>query len=240
MSSGPEAETRSFSSLEPEAAYRPISQMAVVSFVFAILSLLAFAWPVFWVLPVIALIVSVMTSNNLEQARREYAGQLLAKAAVAISLCALVAAPTQFLLTRTIITREARRQLGDRFLDLILANRPKEAFTYTLPPTSRGASSNPDELIVRASERYREFLNQDAWNRFANKLADAQVTFMGTTGYGYSEGYYVVGLQYRIAMDDKVYNVGMIAKGGEALQGEWAGRQWFVDTCRVSEYRPEG
>lgn len=233
MSSGSEAETRTFSSDEPEVAYRPISSMAVVSFILAVLSGLAFATPIFWFIPVIGLIVSAMTSSRLEQARREYAGQVLAKAAVAISLCCLVAAPTQHLLTRLIITREARQQLGDRYIDLLLTNRAKEAFVLTLPPPNRaGRESNPDELIVRAGQGYREFLNGDPWRILGNQLAETQVTFLGVGAYGYAEGYYVVALLYEIDVAGSVYDVAVIAKGGEAPQGEWAGRQWYVQQAR--------
>lgn len=234
MSSGPEAEARMYSSEEPEIAYRPIATMAVVSFIFALFSGLAFASPYFWVIPPIALIISAMTSTRLEQAKQEYAGQVLTKASVAISLCCLVAAPTQHLLTRFIITREARHQLGDRFLDLILANRTKEAFVLTLaPPNRAGREGNPDELIVRSDRSYREFVNEDLHRLLVNRLAETQVTFLGVDGYGFTEGYYLVGLRYELAVADKTYDVLILAKGGEATQGEWEGRQWYVYQSRI-------
>ena len=222
------------SSREPEVSYRPIAQMAVVSFVVGVLSLLAFASPLFWVLPLIGLVVAGLTSRRLERARREYAGQLLAKTAVFLALIAAVGAPTRFTIEWFILTREAKAQ-ANQLLDFVLAGRIKEAFYQSTSPLNRASAKDSlDQLIVRAGDTYREFLDGELVKTFNRQGKEAQVTCLGATGYGSEQGFTVVVLSYRIALPERTYNVGIVMKGGIARSNEWQGRQWYAYTTGVA------
>lgn len=216
---------------EPDGVYRPISAMAVLSLVLGTLSLLAFVAPVFWFLPVITLLIAAITSRGLEQARREYAGQLLAQFGIVLSLISLVGAPTRYYTQKVIITNEAQ-QVADVFLDLILADRVKEAFVHTVFPSERaGMEQQPDNLIVRQGNKYRTFVNENnVVSTLVGKLAEAQVTKVGPVLYGYERGFFEVFIKYIVALPEKEWDVVVKLRGGEAGGREWEGRQWYVET----------
>lgn len=208
--------------------------MAVICFCLSLLTPFAFAHYYFWVLPAFVLPLSIWTSVRIERARAEYAGQLLAKMAIVISLASGIGAGTKYAIEWTILTREARREC-DRFLDLVLANRLKQAFVMTLPPHRRADMENDvDQLIQRNSDAHRKFLMSPIVEHFAGKAADVQVTFRSFGGFVYDKGFHVVGLHYHFTLDDKqVYRVGIAAQGGVAPAGEWQGRQWYVSSPMV-------
>ena len=238
MSTGTDSEQRTgFTSREPEASYRPIAQLAIVSFVFGVLSLLAFAGIIFWVVPLIALPLAGFTSRQLERTRNEYAGQLLAKAALFLALIAMVGAPTRFGIEWFILTREAKTQ-ADQMIDLVLAGRIKEAFYQSTHPLSRtSAKDSLDQLIVRSGEGYRDFLDGEFVRLFNRQGKEAQVTYEGTAGYGSERGFTVVLLKYRITLEDHAYDVRVLMKGGVASSNEWQGRQWYAETTAVADVK---
>ncbi|MFO0948395.1 MAG: hypothetical protein U1D30_21155 [Planctomycetota bacterium] len=214
---------------DPVLQYRPVSAMAVICFCMSLLTPFAFAHHYFWVLPALVLPLSIWTSIRIEKARAEYAGQLLAKAAIVISLASGIGSVTKFSIEWVILSREARQE-ADRFLDLILANRLKQAFVLTIPPHRRADMENDvDQLIQRNSDGHRKFLLSPIVEEFKGKAADVQVTFQGFGGFVYDKGFHIIGLHYYFTLDDKqIYRVSLAAFGGVAPAGEWKGRQWYV------------
>lgn len=247
------SQTRGISAQAGEIAYRPVSKAAALELTFAIVSLLAFSSPAAWILPVAVLIFAVRTSSWLERAKGEYAGQVLAKLAIFISLVAAVGAPTKHFVERYVILNEAMDSCN-AFLDLVLANQVKDAFKYTLSPLQKsGMEDKIDELIVRAGQNYREYLNWDAIIKLRGRLQTAQVTYLGLasknqpgvdttlservqdwvegSNFVYSNGTYQAALRYRITLDDgSVFEAVAILVGGT---GDWKGRQWFVSRIDI-------
>lgn len=218
------------SSREPEVSFRPVSTLAVISVVVSLSSWSAFASPWLWGAPVVALLVSVYSIWTLERARREYAGQLLAKLAAALALAAAIGAPTRYGIERLLIVQEAH-VVANTYLDLILANRPKEAFVWLLEPISRaGMEDQVDQLIVRAANQYRGFLESQEYTHLGGRGAVAQVTSLPHDRYSYFTGYYQVYMPYVVHLDDTNtdVDVGIWLRGGTAPDEEWEGRQWFI------------
>lgn len=221
---------------DPVAAYRPVSAMAVICFVLSLFSPLAFAHPWFWGIPPFVFLISLFVSRGLERAKEEYAGQLLAKAAIFLSLISGVGSVTRYTIERTILTREAR-QVANEYLDDILTNRLKQAFALTLPPFRRAnMETDYDQLIVRNGDNYRKFLVNRDVELLAGVAAETEVTFVETGLYDYDKGFTQVGLEYRLKIDDKgTYKLGMLVSGGVSSEGEWSGRQWYVSPPRIEQ-----
>ena len=226
----------SFTSREPEIAYRPISQMAVFCLVLAVLSFLAFASMIFWPLPLIALGLSIWTSRRLEAARREIAGQFVVKLALFLSLIGGLGAVTQYSVQRVILTRAARHY-ANGFLDAVLQNRVKEAFVMTRAPLSRaGMEDDVDQLLERTPDEYRTYLQEDpVVSRFTARLPDAQVSYLGSSNFGQAGGFFHVVLTYEVLLEEKAYEVKLVLQGAAAPGGEWEGRQWYVASSSVKD-----
>jgi hypothetical protein len=227
------------SSSQTEVGYRPVAHSAVLSICIGILSLLAFATVYFWIVPVLGLVISIWSSVRLEKARREYAGQFLAKIAIFLSLISAVAAPSRYYTQWFIIWREASA-FTDDFLDRVLANRIKDAFVLTLsPPVQAMLERKPedqeelDKTLIQHGQRYRQFLSEQLRIFFAGKAAEAAVTKMGVTYYDYSRGTYSVAVRYRIELGTNAYDVVVLAQGTASTRREWRGRKWTVDQTRV-------
>lgn len=213
-----------------EVAYRPVSSMAVLCFCLSVVSALSFAHPVLWLLPAATLVLALATSARLEKARQEYAGQLLAKVAVLLSLAFGIGAPTKYAVEWWIISGEAHR-FADRYLDTVLANQVKTSFVSMLPPPQRvGLEDNVDQLIRRHAALYRNYLMDPVVQTFRGKVEQAQVTYVGQDMYVYQDGSYFIGLEYRITLDDenRVMRVRLQVRGSVADAHEWKGRQWSV------------
>ena len=224
-----EQRDQAFSTSESEYGYRPISPMAVLSFVLAVLSYLAFADLLFLFIPVLGVAIASLTSRRLEAAKREYAGQVLTKGAIFLMLIAGIGAPTHYLVQRFIIIREAGA-ISAQYVDLLLQNRIKEAFVLRNSPLARSeAQDAADDLIIRAGDKYRTFIEfSQSADTLGGRLADAQVTDLGCFGYRYSGGTFNVETLYRIVMDSKTYEIQVLAIGATAANEEWDGRQWYV------------
>lgn len=236
--------TGGLSSRDTEATYRPVSQTAVVALIFGIVSLSSFVGPPFWASAGIALVFCAWTSYKLERAREEYAGQFICKAGAVLSLVSLVAAPTRYYTQKWIVTREAV-VVANEFVDFVLANRIRQAFYLTLSPfqktgadESKTEDQHIDDAISRAGERYRMFLTNPLRSQFGGRGADAQVTYLGAIGYGYSGGMYDLALHYKIGLDGREPHVLVFVKGAAAGQGEWQGRQWYVDHSEFRDQPP--
>lgn len=246
---GPRRMSSVDSELSRQGAYRPVATLAVVSLIGGLASFLAFLHPYFWVLPPVALLIAARTSQQLEKARLEYAGQLLAKIAILLALIAGIGSVTRYLTTWLLLTREARA-MANSFLDEVLVGEYKQAFVLTRPPLERaGLEGQPDQVIMRSGEHYRNFLTEPLITTFAGKLADTQVTYVEVKGYGEAGGYHTAQVVYRLTLDTpqkpaappaeddgipsatadrQVYEVTIYLKGATAQNAEWEGRQWFV------------
>ncbi|MGL4465047.1 MAG: hypothetical protein ACRDD1_00070 [Planctomycetia bacterium] len=218
-----------------ETAYRPISRLAIISGLFALASLLSFADPIFWFIPVAAFAVSVTSSRFLDKAKQEYAGQLLAKLAVLVSLAAGIGSITRYSIEYVILTTEARAYANE-FVDDVLSNRPKEAFAKTVAPLNRsGMEDALDQLIVRQGPSYREFLGAAFPLTFRGKGAETQVTILGMSEYAYNSGFHDVKVSYRLVLGEQSYDATMTLKGGVAAAGEWKGRQWYIQYTELKQ-----
>lgn len=118
--------------------YRAVSAMAVIGVVLGILSATAFIHPLLWLLACIAVIVNAVALRQLAESNSRLLGRKAALAGMAVSLIFTIAAPTQFLIHRHMLSREAvgvAREWFGYFRD----NRPEMAFSMSHYPMSKEA-----------------------------------------------------------------------------------------------------
>jgi hypothetical protein len=225
---------------DSELTYKPISPMSVVSLIFGVVALGAFFSGYFWLVPPVALVIAGLTSRSLEQAREEYAGQLLAKLGLLLAVVALVGAPTIHFTKRFLLGRETR-VIADRFLDLILENKIKDAYALTARlDIQASAQDDADEIQKRMGrESYMQFLTSSTVQAYQGKGADAQVNHQRFVYEGRDKGvekvvhFYVVNL-YK---DDEIsgtYSLLLMLSGG--VGPDWQGRKWMVEVHEAGPY----
>lgn len=236
MTAETELPSRPLSFQEPEALYRPIAQVAVIAMVFSLLSLLAFAHLYFWAIPPFALVFSLWSSRWVEKARREYAGQLLAKGALFLSVLSLFGAPTKYFTERVLFTREAKA-FCDQYLDRILEHDLIMGFVSTVAPWQAPRQMDQaslDSFISRSTQAYRRFTNSAPVEILKGKLNETQVTYLGAPGFGFNKGFYYVALQYRFDVDGQLFEGTFLAKGNTAVDNEWKGRKWYISDANLT------
>jgi hypothetical protein len=125
--------------------YRSVNVTAIVSLVFAFLSILTvFGW-VFWVIPIIAIALAVRALKRIQYASLEYTGEVFARAAIALAIVMWLAGMFihHYIRTHTIptgytpITFDTLQPSTDQEGELI----PPSA--YNLEPSD----NNPDKRI---------------------------------------------------------------------------------------------
>lgn len=222
-----------FSMVEPEVQYRPISGMAVVCMVLALLSILAFASRLFWIFPLVTVVLSGITAWNLERAKQEYAGQLLAQGALLLGLICGLSSVTRWHLEWIVYGREARI-FCDQYMDAILTNQFDEVFNLRLPPPARFSGETLDALKTRYVQRQRDMVDAPEVLVFSGKLADAQVYSSGPVyDLIFTEGYYAIACDYEIELENRAYTIRVITRGARASKGEWEGRAWYIYNADV-------
>jgi len=226
---------------DPALTYKPISPMSVVSLLLGIAAVGAFFSGYMWAVPPVALVVAGLTSRRLEQARDEYAGQFLAKLGLLLSVIALVGAPTIHFTKRFILGRESR-EVADRFLDLILENKIKQAYALTARlDIQASAQDDADEIQKRMGrEPYMQFVQNSAVQYFQGKGADCQVTHQRFVYEGRDKGVEKVVHMYVINIYNQANEIGgtfsyfMVLSG--AVGSEWQGRRWMVESYQTDPY----
>lgn len=118
------------------AQYRSLSPLALLALVLGLLSGLAMLDPMAWLLPALGLLVSLVALRRIRRDEAALAGRGLARAGLALSLVFAVAAPTDWLLYRYLVRREALRFAGYWF-QLLGEGQVHKAFLLTVEPKSR-------------------------------------------------------------------------------------------------------
>lgn len=131
------------------AAYRPLAIQAIVGFLFGLLSPLALVNTAFWLLPAIGLVFSWWGLRRIRRGEAATTGRRLARIGLVLSLLFLVAAPTDLLVYRRMVRKEAQ-QFCTLWFGYLAAGEPQYALQLTVPP------------------QMRQPLDEDLWNFYRN------------------------------------------------------------------------
>lgn len=210
--------------------YRPISTLAVVGAVLALLSLLAFAATPFLIVAVVAVVVNFQAVLRLTKAHGEMAGLNMARGALFISLCCLSVAGAQ-----TYYRRHQRvthvRFVSAKYLDLILSNRQADAFLYRLMPYTLEGKSREDILLEHGRDFNQEFLHDPLFLQFQGKAHQAQVTFRNVGRFDHLPGRFITKVSYWVDVEGQRWDVQIHVHGEYAPHG---GIEWHVTATEVA------
>jgi len=113
------------------ADYRPFSRMAMAALPLALCSLLAVISPLLWVVPIIAVIVSVLAIRATCYGERKPLGRIPAMLALLFSLFVLGFAPAEYITSRSNMCAQAE-QYGREWLELVRSGKLPEAYQLHL------------------------------------------------------------------------------------------------------------
>ncbi len=139
-----------------EPDYRPVNRWAVFALIAGLFSVLTFAHPVFWAIPVLGLICAVIALRQITADPDYWAGQWLAKAGLALSTGVGIAGATSVVMGWMLLRHDARAT-AENFVSLLRAGELEKAFWMTVPPQWRrefDAATHGEE----AKEAFRRFL----------------------------------------------------------------------------------
>ncbi|MBY0588100.1 hypothetical protein K2X85_13040 [bacterium] len=214
-----------------EFVYRPISTMAVLCLLAALMTLSSFLNPYIIAVAVLVLLVSIITSIRLDRAKEEYEGQFLAKLAILVGLVATLGATTTHSITYFALTREAR-EYGEVYLQTLLADNLEEAFRLRIGPQIRAiCKDDVKEILLQYNENFDAFKKEAVTQTLRAGGVDSTIEYLGVTGSVHIEGMELIGMHYRVKIANeprKTYEVVLGISGGVSEAGDWQGRQWFV------------
>ncbi len=123
---------------DPDATqYQAISGLAVAGLLAGLLSLLAFASPLLWVLAVVAVMVNVKALRWVAANAPALLGRKAALTGLALSVFTVFAIPVDWLLYRAFLRQEAR-QFAELWFDYLRTDHPLLAHQLTVAPSMRG------------------------------------------------------------------------------------------------------
>jgi hypothetical protein len=142
-----------FSPVETDSLteYHPLNRPAIAALVLGVLSATALAHQLFWVVPIITIVVAVVALRQISASSSEQRGRMLALVGLA---CALVFG--SWAMTRSISRQmqisEQAQACCDEWFELIRTGRLYEAHQLTLPYDSRLSDVDPLEEIYEDRE----------------------------------------------------------------------------------------
>lgn len=122
--------------------YRPISPLVMVACIAGLMSLLAIVHPLLWIVPVVAVILSVCAIRQLSTAQSRYGGR--PGAVVALCLAALIGtyAPARSISRERALYMRAQTQ-AKRWISIFQQGRYLEAHQLTMEPSQRFQGPGP-------------------------------------------------------------------------------------------------
>jgi hypothetical protein len=128
---------------EPQVEdYRPLSGLAVTSFVLGLGSILAVISSYLVVLPPVAGLLAILALRQIRASGEELSGRRLANAALVLACFFGAWGVVQHFGRPWVISSQARR-FCDGWLQLVVDGNVLEAYQWTMPPENRLASSVP-------------------------------------------------------------------------------------------------
>jgi hypothetical protein len=105
--------------------HRPVSKLAVVAVVLAIISPLAIATRVMWLVPLLGLIVSLLALWSVRRSERRPYGRKAAVISLLVTLFVLGCAPTRYLIQRRLVMQQSRQHAETWFQIALHGNLPR-------------------------------------------------------------------------------------------------------------------
>jgi len=216
--------------------YRSPQPLAVLALVLGLLSFLAVFRTLFWIVPLVAVILGA-TALWLLAADPGKVGRKAAIWGMALALFFGAWGPSRYLSREWWLTGQARAY-ADAWLELVQQNRLKEAHQLHGRQEQRATEGVTLDEFYRtdtyAQSDYTAFFSGEPLKSFSELAGRAQVDFEQTLGYETEASVDSVILRYRVTVDrdGRKYSepIQLIMKR-EPLR-ETADFQWFVDSVQ--------
>lgn len=172
--------------------YQALSVMAMVCLVTGILSIAAMAHPIFWVLPVVAVLIGLLALRRIRRSEGELTGETPATAGMTLGAVFLLAGFGAFYVPRWQGKRDAI-DLGYRFLQYLQAGETTRAMNLTHPPGYQlPENANFAEALAtnrKAQKQLASFVADEPIVRVLGRLGGkSTISLYDTEAYGRIEG----------------------------------------------------
>lgn len=170
--------------------YRPLSRAALWGLIVGLASPVALASPVFWIVPIVAITLSVWALLAIRNSDKLVSGHLAALMGIFLGATFLFAGPARIIAHGELVRREARQTI-ESWLHLLLAEKKLEAFQWTSEPAVRSIG---EEIELRAQMENNpegqklldDFLGHQAVQRLLESGEGTKITYSGVADQ-YSE-----------------------------------------------------
>ncbi|HUY92592.1 MAG TPA: hypothetical protein VMV10_27885 [Pirellulales bacterium] len=159
--------------------YRPVNPLAVIGLIAGLASVLAFAHPLLWLLPVLGVVICLWALRSLATAATEQVGRKAALVGLTLSLLFGAAAVTRLTIFHWQMRVETR-QLAKQWFEALRDGNPYLADQFTRSPSARVQPD--DDLLARYAEREErhhlsEYLEEPAIRMLLSLGKYAQVRY---------------------------------------------------------------
>jgi hypothetical protein len=188
------------------AAYRALPGQAVLGLIFGLLAPLAMVDPLLWIMPALGAVMSWWALRRIRDNAPAMAGRGMAWAGLTLSLLLLAAAPTDWLLYRGLIRREAQ-QFSALWFRYLLHDEPQKAHQLTTRPQFREALDARLWAVYRNSPELRGDLENYVKRPLVRTLLAlgprAQVRYYDTIGQSHEGGREFVEQAYAVTYEEE-------------------------------------
>jgi hypothetical protein len=170
--------------LDQVANYRTLSGLAIASLVFGLVSPVCFAAPVFLAIPLFGTALSLVALRRIAASDGALAGNWAAATGLALCIVSAAATVSYAQVTRFLHTSQAR-QLGQKWIELIVAGKTEEAFNLTVRSTRDEAVDPPANFLASTPQEspYETFVKNPLVQALTASGSGAEVRFAGTLAY---------------------------------------------------------
>jgi hypothetical protein len=211
-------------------AYRPLSTLAVTGFAIGIVSPVAFLSALLAPVGIMAFLVSLMAFRKLKRERNSLAGINFAVAGLLVSGATVASAVTLHIFDSISIRREVLSHT-DRYIDMLLSNRIREAFVATVDPIS-SAGQSLDQAVWANRQDYQFFRSQPDVSLLKGQAPRAQVVAKWVDSVEYRLNVPFAVVKYTVYLGGTVHEVALTVRNNPStLQGA---HNWFIVDSTVS------
>ena len=221
-----------------EIQYRSLSMLAVLGLILGLFSLLALVSPVLWVVPLVAIVVSVTALRRIKN-DAERSGGRLATIGLLIAVCVGLWAVSYHFSREWYLFHTAKR-FADQWLEVVQSGNLQEAHQLHLPYLDRfNDKSKLDEYydsVVEIEDSVTEFFDAKPLSEFIKHADQGELRYAGRkdhTTFGMS---HFLTLKYILAYEDNGPNELVMNIQLERILNYSDGRHYW----RIEHVTPEG
>jgi hypothetical protein len=164
--------------------YRTLSVLAIASLLFGLVSPVCFAAPVFLPIPLFGTALSLVALRRIAVSEGALAGKWAAATGLALCIASAAAIVSYAQVTRFLHTSQAR-QLGQKWVELIVSGNTQEAFQLTVQSTRDDSTDPPANFLAATPPEppYEQFVKSPLVQALTSAGSGAEVRFAGTLAY---------------------------------------------------------